>query len=203
MRRVATLCLLTTIGFALFPLPRAHASCASPPPLKDVFAEVEVVFLGTVTATVSLDRIATVQVEEVWKGSPLPAVVEVHGGPADENVGTSTDRKFELGVRYLFFPSNGAPPFEDNICSATRPYDPSLERLRNPVEVDKNSANPEQPQQSEEAQEPVASGSVLPFTGGRSLAMWAAVACAVMGAGAGMLRMTHRKRDPASDGRRR
>lgn len=71
------------------------------------------VFTGLVVATRSHDRVATVQTDD-------GQTVEVHGGPDDPGVFTSSDRTFERGGRYEFHPGNGTNPFEDSQCTATR-----------------------------------------------------------------------------------
>lgn len=108
----------------------AHASCAEQPPLSQSLAESSVVFTGTVMSVDAGDRIATVLIDEVWKGGPLPDQVEVRGGPGDPQSITSVDRSFVKGDKYLFVPVNDAPPFEDNACTATREYSPQLENAR-------------------------------------------------------------------------
>jgi hypothetical protein len=108
----------------------ARASCAVQLPLTDSLAASSVVFTGTVVSVDGGDRIATVLVDEVWKGGPLPERVEVRGGPGDPRSITSVDRSFVTGDKYLFVPINDSPPFEDNACTATREYSPQLEDAR-------------------------------------------------------------------------
>ncbi len=108
----------------------AHASCVPQPSLSESIAASSVAFTGTVTAVGGGDRIATVIVDEVWKGGPLPSQVQVHGGPSDPRTTTSVDRTYEQGDKYLFVPVNDESPFQDNICSATQEYSPQLENSR-------------------------------------------------------------------------
>lgn len=108
----------------------AVASCAVQLPLTQSLAASSVVFTGTVVAVDGGDRIATVLVDEVWKGEPLPEQVEVRGGPGDPQSITSVDRSFARGDKYLFVPINDTPPFQDNACTATREYSPELESSR-------------------------------------------------------------------------
>lgn len=124
--RVLLLSLLT-----VFLLPgAAHASCAVQLPLSESLAVSSVVFTGTVVSVAGGDRVATVLVDEVWKGGALPEQVEVRGGPGDPQSITSVDRSFVKGDKYLFVPINEAPPFEDNACTATQEYSPGLENAR-------------------------------------------------------------------------
>lgn len=124
--RVLLLSLLTVI---LLP-GAAQASCAVQLPLSESLAASSVVFTGTVVSVAGGDRIATVLVDEVWKGGALPEQVEVRGGPGDPQSITSVDRSFVKGDKYLFMPINEAPPFEDNACTATQEYSPGLENAR-------------------------------------------------------------------------
>jgi hypothetical protein len=116
----------------------AGASCMAPPAVDDAIRQADIVVVGTVSTTRSRGRIATVQVEDVWKGH-VASELEVFGGPASENVFTSVDRTYEIGTRYLLFvhePSaHGYSPtfggrYEDNSCSDTRPYTNDLAALR-------------------------------------------------------------------------
>lgn len=124
--RVLLLSMLT-----VFLLPEAaHASCAVQLPLSESLAASSVVFTGSVVSVAAGDRVATVLVDEVWKGGALPEQVEVRGGPGDPQSITSVDRSFVKGDKYLFVPINEAPPFEDNACTATQEYSPGLENAR-------------------------------------------------------------------------
>jgi hypothetical protein len=126
--RSFTACLLASLLITAFAAP-ASASCAVQLPLSQSLAASKVVFTGTVVSVVN-ERIATVIVDEVWKGGPLPDQVEVKGGPGDAQSMSSVDRSFERGDKYLFVPINDTPPFEDNACTATREYSPALEEAR-------------------------------------------------------------------------
>jgi hypothetical protein len=116
----------------------AGASCAPPLGVADAIARADVVVVGTVTATRSRDRIATIRIEESWRGA-VGGSVEVAGGPATENMATSVDRTYRPGVRYLVIarePSAHGEQgtfgsrYEDNGCSATRPWTDDLARFR-------------------------------------------------------------------------
>ena len=131
----------------------AAASCAPPLPLDDALAQSDLVVVGTVTATRSNDRIATVAVEDHWKGDS-PNVIEVAGGPDAANAATSVDRTYAVGTQYLFFifdpAAHGSPGtfgarYEDNNCTDTRPYTSDLDRLRPASARRVVSAPPTQP----------------------------------------------------------
>lgn len=126
MKRLITICLVTAlVAGGAGP---ARASCAPPPSLPESLAAAGVVFTGTVVEVRAEGRVAIVLVDEVWKGGPLEAEVEVHGGSSEAV--TSVDRTYERGDKYLFVPVNRAGPFQDNICTATREYSPELEGSR-------------------------------------------------------------------------
>ena len=97
-------------------------------------AEADLVFIGIVTSVLNGGRTAQVEIEQVWKGEEQPFNATVHGGPIEENLITSVDRTFEPGI-YIFFPVNSSPPFEDNACTLTQPFNPSLDVI-NPFGVE-------------------------------------------------------------------
>ena len=147
--RTAALSLLATAALVL--PSSALADCAERPPIDQVLATADIVFVGTVTATTNQDRRATVTVEEVWRGPDLPVSLTVIGGP-DANSATSIDRTFQIGVKYLFFPYQdadigfhpGALELVDNSCSLTTPWtaDLALHRpavTRPPVAIESGS----------------------------------------------------------------
>lgn len=70
-------------------------------------------FTGVVLATRSRGRVATVRTD-------AGATVEVVGTPSPGSAATSVDRTYEVGARYEFHPLNGASPYQDNACTATR-----------------------------------------------------------------------------------
>lgn len=97
----------------------ASASCAMPIPIEEAIQTAQVVMVGTVTSTESQGRWATVEVEEIWQGPDLPALVVVRGGP-EPGAATSIDRTFTAGARYLFVLGlDGQGNLTDNACSAT------------------------------------------------------------------------------------
>ncbi len=114
----------------------AAASCMLPPPLDKALANAPVAFVGTVLETKHDGRIATFEVENVWKGSVGRRVV-VNGGPAitemeaaeanGQVVATTVDRAYETGVRYLVIPFEArGKVLRDNACSSTLPYTAKL-----------------------------------------------------------------------------
>jgi len=127
-------------GFVFLSVPPARASCAEPIPIEQALAEAQAVFVGTVTHVQYSGRMATFQVEEVWKGD-VGAVAVVNGGPGlseleaaraqGQEVFTSVDRTFESGRRYLVvsYARDGAL-LSDNACSATRIFTGDLDPYR-------------------------------------------------------------------------
>ena len=116
----------------------AGASCAPAVGVADGITQADVVVVGTVTSARSADRVATIHVEEVWKGE-VGETFEVFGGPAAENALTSVDRTYEVGRRYLLFArepaAHGNPAifggrYEDNDCSSTQLWTDSLVQYR-------------------------------------------------------------------------
>lgn len=122
------------------PAGAAHASCAEPVPTAQALAEAPDVFVGTVTGLDWQERVATVEVDEVWKGdvgavaivngaSPLSVLREAQARGQD--VWTSVDRTYAAGGRYLFVPhSRDEAAYLDTQCSATQAYTADLDPLR-------------------------------------------------------------------------
>jgi hypothetical protein len=109
----------------------AMASCALPPgEVGPRWADAEIVILGTVLAVADHDRIATVVVEEIWRGPDVPPEVIVRGGYGNGDSFTSGDRTFESGVRYLFDLRQSEGALQDNACSLTAPWSAELAALR-------------------------------------------------------------------------
>jgi hypothetical protein len=93
----------------------------------------EIAFVGTVTGVRSGDRIATLDVEEIWKGPNLSDPIEVYGGSDDSNQITSVDRTWEVGLRYLVVPAvDKAGRLRDDACSPTSVYKAEFDALRPP-----------------------------------------------------------------------
>ena len=127
VRRLLVLLLLVP-GFGLAVVGSSHparAACADSSNVVDALTQAEVVFVGLVTSVASDDRIALMQVVEIWKGPDLQPTVKVHGGDPHTSTAGPEDRAFEVGRTYLVVPSNGSPPFEDSLCTATMPYRPT------------------------------------------------------------------------------
>lgn len=88
------------------------------------------VFVGTVTGTSDGGRTATVHVDELWRGPVVSAEVTLHGSPG-VSAGTSVDRHYENGKRYLFVPENGGgTEVTDNSCSMMREFSSDLNAYR-------------------------------------------------------------------------
>ncbi len=122
-----TLAAVTVIGTPI----AASASCAAPVPLPVAIAAAPTVFVGTVESLSNEGRVATVHVDDVWRGSSLPTVVQVVGTPDLNAAATSVDRTYRSGTQYLFAPTSGGPDrFQDDNCTATQPFAASLSALR-------------------------------------------------------------------------
>ncbi len=139
----------------------ATASCGEIPSVAGSLTDTKVVFVGTVTSLENSRRWATVEVNEVWKGTGVPAEVEVRAGPKDppgpSGVATSVDRYYKLGRQYLFFPFRGSGEiYRDNACTATTRFKPDLESFR-PAGVEdptpQPSASPNAPPVEQTAEE--------------------------------------------------
>ena len=130
--------MVTTFVHAIAFAEPAAASCAPPLTVTDAITQSDLVVVGTVTSARSRNRIATVAVDEVWKGN-AGSTVEVVGGPQSDNAGSSVDRTYEVGVRYLIvayepgahgYPSVFGGRYEDNNCSVTQPWTDTLAVFR-------------------------------------------------------------------------
>ena len=100
--------------------PAANASCAGQP------VDSPHVFVGTVIDTREEDRIATVITDEGRRVTVL--------GTDDTSwfaeSSSSIDRRYAVGGRYEFHPTNAADPYRDHACTATRKIaGPKLPRL--------------------------------------------------------------------------
>lgn len=145
-----TTTVLAVLAAALAPAGAAHASCIAPPPLRISIARADVVFVGEVESTSAGGRAATVRVTDVWKGEDVPATVEVVGGETSPNVASSVDRTYRDGTTYLFVPADASAPYEDNACTATRPYSERVERLRPAGAAPPAAAAPDDPDASDD-----------------------------------------------------
>jgi len=134
MKRLVVLLIIAVAAVAAMAIGpvRAAASCAVPPTLADALANAQTVFIGTAIGLSNGARNATVHVDDVWKGAGVSAIVQVIGTPdPDLNAVTSVDRSYTVGQQYLFFPASGSGDrFQDNSCTLTQPYAPSLVALR-------------------------------------------------------------------------
>ena len=133
--------LVLTVGLmaaaALAAAPVANASCAGPP------AESPHAFVGTVIDTREEDRIATAITDEGRRVTVL--------GTSDDSwfveSSSSVDRRYALGGRYEFHPTNASGPYRDNACTAThksagpepQPLEPGREMLPGWLPVDEEA----------------------------------------------------------------
>jgi len=132
MRRLRLLVVLVALGPAMLfrGATTVLASCAVTPELATAISDAPAAFIGTVTSTDYAGRVATVQVEDIWRGSVM-ASVQVVGTP-DLNAGaTSVDRYYAVGQTYLFIPfAGGGNRFQDNNCTLTQAYSAGLATFR-------------------------------------------------------------------------
>jgi hypothetical protein len=130
MTKASVAALLALSGFLVIGTEGAQASCAMLPSLQEQITTAPLVFVGTVVSTSDEDRVAHVRVESIWKGPTLSAYVDVHGSPVSElNVHSSVDRTYRAGERDLFVLFSDRAPYQDNSCSATRPYTAEIAAL--------------------------------------------------------------------------
>ncbi len=118
----------------LLPVSAALASCAGDErSLEQQIDEAEVVFVGTVVGVRDQRRTASFEVHDVWKGPDLDGQVVVWGGhppgpmpsagPGEGRVGSSVDRSWHMGHRYLVMPRIEDGWLADNICTPTRVWE--------------------------------------------------------------------------------
>lgn len=109
----------------------ASASCFPAPPIDEAIGLADIVFVGTVAGAANENRLATVSVEEVWKGPNLARIVTVDGGPGGGAVASSVDRSYVVGAKYLFVLSGSDQPgLRDNVCTSTTEWFDGLAVLR-------------------------------------------------------------------------
>lgn len=109
----------------------AGASCAGGASVQEAIRSAPTVFVGTVTGLSGGDRVATVRVDDVWRGHAIPSSVDVVGTPDLNAAATSADRTYVAGSQDLFVPDGGGPQgFTDNNCTATQLYTAGLAALR-------------------------------------------------------------------------
>jgi hypothetical protein len=128
--RLAT-AILALIAWTAMPTP-ANASCVVVGSVEAMVADSGAAFVGVVEAVTNQDRWATVRVEEVWHGPITSATVEVRGGP-EPGAGSSADRTYRAGVRYLFTVSVRDGTLVDSICSMTTDWRAELLEMRPPT----------------------------------------------------------------------
>ncbi len=132
LRPSRRLALLIPAAFvALLAAPGAVlADCMMPPPIEEAVQTNDVVLVGTVVAVQDQGRRATVQVDEIWRGPDLPETTVVLGGQGDAF--TSVDRTYEVGMKYVFFPSvdPDTRALVDNLCTNTAEWQDDYEKIR-------------------------------------------------------------------------
>lgn len=140
MKRASWLLAALVAAMLVLPAGAARASCEEAIPLPQALSAAHAVFVGTVTGLDYQDRVATVAVDEVWKGS-VGAEVTVSGGGGigyleqaraqGDMSFTSVDRTYAHGERYLFVTYAGeGSAFMDNQCSNTQLYERRLDAFR-------------------------------------------------------------------------
>ncbi len=119
------------VAIGVVPTVTAEASCAGSASVQEAIRSAPTVFVGTVTGLSSGDRVASVRVDDVWRGGTIPPSVEVVGTPDASAAATSVDRTYVAGSQYLFVPEAGGPQhFSDNSCTATQIYTANLAAMR-------------------------------------------------------------------------
>jgi len=137
------------------------ASCAAIPQLGPAIRDAPAVFVGTVTSVDHGGRVATVHVEDVWKGR-VGADVQVVGTPELNAAATSVDRFYSAAQKYLFIPfAGGGDSYQDNSCTLTQPYSVGLAAYR-PSDA---SAPPPAPETSSWAPFAVGGGLIVLVAG--------------------------------------
>ncbi len=181
------LLLLALTGLLMTTEP-AVASCVAPPPVDEGFALAGAVFSGTVESIDFDGRLATVNVDIVWKGD-VAARVDVQGtSELTPNAGTSVDRSYQPGEWMVFFVEPGGVGFVDNACTLTQVLDPDLVAV-----LDEINGGPGQPA----ATGPESDG--VPPTRMNTLIV-GGVGLLVAAAGAGLLVAGRRHRIPETEG---
>jgi hypothetical protein len=125
-----------TVAVLVMP-PAANASCAGSP------AESPHAFVGTVINTSEENRIATVITDD---GRRVTVLGTEDTSWLSESF-SSIDRRYALGARYAFHPTNATTPYRDNTCTAThnlagpdlQPLEPSKEFLPGWLPVDEQA----------------------------------------------------------------
>ena len=121
-RRLSLLLLLVVGHLLAGPVGSALAVCPPPPQQADAVARANAVFVARVLTIENRGRTAEVEVLSVWKGRDLPAQLTLLGGSDDPTVVDPDDRIYQAGQTYLVVSNGFRPPFSDNRCTATQPY---------------------------------------------------------------------------------
>jgi hypothetical protein len=130
IRHLTLLLLLVVLALPLGAAP-ASASCVmAEGSLKARLRDDDIVFVGTVTSTEAGNRLAEVDVEEVWRGN-VEDHATVAGGETSPNTISSVDREYREGTRYLFTPyAQRKGVYQDSICSDTQRWSTKLGKAR-------------------------------------------------------------------------
>jgi hypothetical protein len=119
---VLLLCVLVANVVLVGPAAPAAAECPPPSTQENALTRANAVFVAEVISVENRGRTAEAQVLAVWKGRDLPERITLLGGSSDPTVVDSDDRTYRVGVTYLVVSQGVRPPFNDNRCTATRPY---------------------------------------------------------------------------------
>jgi hypothetical protein len=137
-RPIRLMLVVVTVALAVLAMgPAANASCAGLP------AESSHSFVGTVIDTSEEDRIATV----ITDGGRRVTVQGTQDTSWFSESLSSIDRRYALGGRYEFHPTNARDPYRDNACTATHklagprlpPLEPSKDYLPGWLPVDEQA----------------------------------------------------------------
>ncbi len=120
------LCLLTVL---LGSAGNVSADCSAPPALPVAIAQADAVFVGVVETLTNDDRWAQVRVEEVWRGAVDAPIMEVLGGEGP-GTGSTVDRTYVLGARYLFVLPLHEGRLVDSACTSTTQWNELMAELR-------------------------------------------------------------------------
>jgi hypothetical protein len=110
--------LVLAIGCTLWPFASAAAACETELEFEPALERADAVFVARVTATSDGGATAEAKVQGVWKGPDLPQTVTLLGG----DTASGNTRIHEVGRSYLVVAAWSRSGFNDNRCTATRPY---------------------------------------------------------------------------------
>ncbi len=112
---------MSAVATLLVAVPAApvQASCSQPIDQITAIRRADSVFVGRVIELADFNRMATMQVIEIWKGSDLDELVTVSGSTSGAPQVRVTDRTYTLRSTYLVVPFGSRSPFSDDACSAT------------------------------------------------------------------------------------